>query len=65
MPTFAYSGRTRAGQIVSGERAAAPTYLRRPFAVAADPAAASVNYPIRNLLRQGELVREEVAVVTS
>jgi len=41
---------------VDGERAGAPIYLRRPFAFAPDPAATSVNYSIRDLLAQGELV---------
>jgi len=36
--------------------AARPRYVRRPFAVGPDPAATSVNYSIKDLLAQGELV---------
>jgi hypothetical protein len=32
------------------------TYLRRPFTKTLEDAAASANYPIRELLEQGELV---------
>ena len=41
---------------VDGERVAEPIYLRRPFSLAPDPAATSVNYSIKDLLAQGELV---------
>ncbi len=41
---------------VDGERVAEPIYLRRPFSLAPDPAATSVNYSIKDLLGQGELV---------
>ena len=41
---------------VDGELVAEPVYLRRPFATAPDPAAASVNYAIRGLMSQGEIV---------
>jgi hypothetical protein len=41
---------------VDGEKVADPIYLRRPFAIAPDPAATSVNYAIKELLSQGELV---------
>jgi superfamily II DNA or RNA helicase len=34
----------------------AATYLRRPFVFLADPAATSVNYSIRDLVKQGEVV---------
>ena len=42
---------------VDGDRVAYPIYLRRPFAIAPDPAATSVNYAIKELLAQGELVQ--------
>jgi SNF2 family DNA or RNA helicase len=41
---------------VDGEKVAEPIYLKRPFATAPDPAATSVNYAIKELLAQGELV---------
>jgi superfamily II DNA or RNA helicase len=41
---------------VNGDHVAPPIYLRRPFATAPDPAATSVNYAIKELLAQGELV---------
>ncbi len=41
---------------VDGENVAEPIYLRRPFSLAPDPAATSVNYSIKDLLAQGELV---------
>ena len=43
---------------VDGDRVATPIYLRRPFATAPDPAATSVNYAIKELLAQGELVSD-------
>jgi len=46
-------------EVRDGRAAAEPVYLRRPFAVAADPAATSVNYSIRDLLEQGERVEAE------
>ncbi|MCV0384728.1 MAG: DUF3883 domain-containing protein, partial [Erythrobacter sp.] len=41
---------------VDPEDRCSATYLRRPFAFFADPAATSVNYLIKDLLRQGEVV---------
>jgi hypothetical protein len=41
---------------VDGERVAEPIYLRRPFSLAPDPAATSVNYSIKDLVAQGEQV---------
>jgi hypothetical protein len=41
---------------VDGNNVTAPIYLRRPFASTPDPAATSVNYAIKELLAQGELV---------
>jgi len=41
---------------VKDGKGAGPMYVRRPFAVGPDPAATSVNYSIRDLLAQGELV---------
>jgi superfamily II DNA or RNA helicase len=41
---------------VSDGRPTDPIYLRRPFVLAPDPAATSVNYAIKELLRQGERV---------
>ncbi len=45
---------------VDGDRVADPIYLRRPFASAPDPAATSVNYAIKELLAQGELVENRL-----
>ncbi len=45
---------------VDGDTAAEPIYLRRPFLTAPDPAATSVNYAIKELLAQGELVEATV-----
>jgi hypothetical protein len=39
---------------VDGDRASAPLYLRRPFTKTLEDAAASANYPIRDLVAQGE-----------
>jgi superfamily II DNA or RNA helicase len=45
---------------VDGETAKRATYLRRPFTQTLEDAAASANYPIRELMEQGETV----AVIT-
>jgi SNF2 family DNA or RNA helicase len=42
---------------VDGDRVAEPIYLRRPFASAPDPAATSVNYSIKDLIAQGDMVQ--------
>ena len=41
---------------VRGDDALAPTYLRRPFTKTLEDAASSANYPIKDLLAQGEQV---------
>jgi len=41
---------------VQGETAALPAYLRRPFLKTLEDAASSANYPINDLLAQGERV---------
>jgi len=41
---------------IDGDQVAAPIYLRRPFSMAPDPAATSVNYSIKDLLAQGERI---------
>jgi len=41
---------------VQDGKGVAPIYVRRPFAMGPDPAATSVNYSIKDLIEQGELV---------
>ena len=43
---------------MDAERVAEPIHLRRPFSLALDPAATSVNYSIKDLLAQDELVED-------
>ncbi len=42
---------------VNGDEVVGPTYLRRPFTQTLESAASSANYPIKDLLAQGELIK--------